>query len=338
MSVRTRRCLVSGLLSVAALLVAFAPTAEAAKGPTVTVMTRNDFLGADLIPLATTPPGEQFEQAATKMFDGVKADIPHARMKMMAGEIAKAKPDLVGFQELSTWRTGPPPASSVVFDYLKDTSKELRHLGVSYKVVAVKQAFNVEAPMGGGSDVRLTLGDAILAKEGVKVRNAKSAVFKDQLTIPTQAIGPVVTNRGFNQLDATVRGKTFHFVNTHLEAYSPSVRLAQAQELVSGALKSGKPTILVGDLNSGPDLSKPEDRPPFKAIADAGFRAKRTKKFSCCVDSLRDSTSKGWDHNVDWIMSKPGMSMVRSFITGRETTNGVLPSDHGGVVSVLRLP
>lgn len=320
-----------------ALFAAAVPAAQAkAKGPTISVMTRNLFLGADLIPLATNDPGAPFEQAATNMFAGVTKETPDARMKLVAGEIAKAKPDLVGFQELSLWRTGPAPASKVAFDYIATIKKELKRLHQSYRVVAIKQGFNVEGPMSAGNDVRLTLGDAILVRKGVKVTNVHSGVFKNQLTIPTKAIGNVVTNRGYNELDATVHGVKVHVVNTHLEAYLASTRLQQAQELVKGALRSKLPTILIGDLNSGPNLPKAEDRPPYQAIAKAGFKEERTSKFSCCFNELTDKT--GWDHNVDHIMAKPRLKLVRSFITGMETTKGgVHPSDHGGVVSVLRL-
>jgi endonuclease/exonuclease/phosphatase family metal-dependent hydrolase len=324
------------VLAVVALAAALAAPAQAAKAPTVTVMTRNLFLGADLIPLATTPPGPGFQQAATNMFAGVQAEDPNGRMKLVADEIAKAKPDLVGLQELSLWRTGPSPASTVAFDYLAQIKKELKAKHASYRVVALEQKFNVEGQMSSSSDVRLTLGDAILAKKGVKVKNARSGLFKQQFVIPTQAIGNVTTNRSWNSLDATVRGVKFHFVNTHLEAYSPDFRLKQAQELVKGPLRSKLPTILVGDLNSGPTLPKPEDRPPYAAIAKAGFKQARTSAFSCCFNDLKLDT--GWDHNVDWILTKPKLKLVRSFITGKEKTpTGVHPADHGGVVSVLRL-
>jgi endonuclease/exonuclease/phosphatase family metal-dependent hydrolase len=332
---RTRLVLLSAAL--VALLAAAVPSAQAAsKGPTITVMTRNLFLGADLIPLATTPPGPQFNQTATNMFNGVTAQDPNGRMKLVAGEIAKAKPDLVGFQELSLWRTGPQPASKVAYNYIKTILGQLKTLHQSYRVVAIKQAFNVEGPMSSGNDVRLTLGDAIIARKGVKVKHVHSAIFKNQLTIPTQAIGNVTTNRGYNELDATVHGVTVHVVNTHLEAYDAGFRLKQAQELVKGPLRSKLPTILLGDLNSGPNLPKAEDRPPYLAIAKAGFKEERTPKFSCCFNDLSDTT--GWDHNVDHIMAKPKLKLVRSFITGNEkTAGGVHPSDHGGVVSVLRL-
>ena len=79
------------LLLVVALLGAPA-AAQAAPAPRVTVMTRNLFLGADLIPLATTPPGAPFQQAAGTLFDGVKATDPDARMKLIAREIADGRP------------------------------------------------------------------------------------------------------------------------------------------------------------------------------------------------------------------------------------------------------
>lgn len=318
----------------AAALAATAVVAAPAQARNVTVMTRNLYLGADLIPLATAP-ADQFQHAASGVFDSVTATDPNGRMKLVAREIAKAKPDLVGLQEVSLWRTGAAPASTVAFDYAGTIARELKKLHAHYRVVALKRGFNVEAPTDRGFDVRLTLGDAILARKGVKVSHVRSGVFKHQLTIPTQGIGPVRVTRGWNQLDARIGKLRFRFVNTHLEAYSPTVREAQAKELVKGALKSKLETILVGDLNSGPDLAQAPDRLAYKAIAKAGFRPERTAKHSCCFgDSLNTG---GWDHNVDWILAQPKLKLVRSSLTGSETTAaGLHPSDHGGVVSTLR--
>jgi endonuclease/exonuclease/phosphatase family metal-dependent hydrolase len=326
-----------------AIVLAAAPTALAAKQKpaAVSVMTRNVFLGADLPPLAAAQPGPDFEQKSGAMLAEVTAGDPNGRMKLIGDEIAKARPDLVGLQEVSLWRTGPKgdpaPATDVRFDFLGAIRKELTARHRSYRVVARKFGFNVEGPTDQGVDVRLTLGDVVLARKGVKVSHAKGGLFKSQLHFPTAALGDVSVNRSWNSLDATVRGARFHFVNSHLEAYSAAFRLDQAKELVAGPLKSKRPTILVGDLNSGATLPKPEDRPPFNAITKAGFKPRRTVTSSCCFDDL--AKDAGWNHNVDWIMSKPGLKLLRSSITGREKTSGGLhPSDHGGVISVLRVP
>jgi endonuclease/exonuclease/phosphatase family metal-dependent hydrolase len=321
-----------------ALIVLAAPgvLAPAAHAADVKVMTRNLYLGADLIPLATTPAGTEFQQAAGRLVDEVTATDPDGRMKLVAGEIAKAKPDLVGLQEVSLWRTGANPASDVKFDYTKTILAELKKRHAHYRLATIKQGFNVEAPTDRGFDVRLTLGDAILVRKGVKVSHVRSGLFTHQLTIQTQGIGPVVTSRGWNSLDAKVGKAKFHFVNTHLEAYSTSVREQQAQELVKGPLKSRLRTILAGDLNSGPILENPDDRLAYAVLARAGFKPERTAKNTCCFGDANSPSE--WDHNVDWIMAKPKVKLVRSALTGLErTATGQYPSDHGGVVSTLRL-
>jgi endonuclease/exonuclease/phosphatase family metal-dependent hydrolase len=328
------------LLAGAALLIAAPGALAASKTTDVSVMTRNVFLGADLPPLAVAQPGADFEQKAGAMLAEVTAGDPNGRMKLIEDEIAKAKPDLVGLQEVSLWRTGPKgdpaPATAVRFDFLGAIRKELKARHVSYRVATSRLGFNVEGPTDQGVDIRLTLGDVILARKGVKVQHARGGLFEHQLHFNTAALGDVNVNRSWNAIDATIRGARVHVVNTHLEAYSPDIRLAQAEELVAGPLKSKRPTILLGDLNSGPDLELAADRPPYQAIAKAGFKPRRTKVSSCCFNEL--NTDTGWDHNVDWIMSRPGLKLLRSSITGRETTAGGLhPSDHGGVISVLRV-
>src|SRR3954469_5178474 len=94
-----------------AVLAVLALPAAAGAGPKrhadVTVMTRNLFLGANLIPLAVSRPGAEFEQAAGDVLRRVTAIDPNERMTLIAREIARAKPALVGLQEVTLWRTGP---------------------------------------------------------------------------------------------------------------------------------------------------------------------------------------------------------------------------------------
>jgi endonuclease/exonuclease/phosphatase family metal-dependent hydrolase len=344
-----RRRLVAPLALVAALVAipVAAPGARPAAKPKppqkITVMSRNLFLGANLLPLATTPAGDDFERAVGKLYDEVNSTEPDARMKIVAGEIAKAKPDLVGLQEVTLWRTGPKndgkPATDVKVDYLATLMKELKRRKAGYRVVADQRTLDLEAPSDRDLDVRFTDGNVVLARKGVVVSHVKSSDFKNQLVIPDTPVGDVSINRSFNQLDASKGGRKFHFVNAHLEAYSPDFRLKQAKELVAGPLKSKKlPTVLVGDLNSGPKLPKKPDRPPYLAIAAAGYKEARTPKFNCCFHD--DLVSGKWDHIVDHIMTRPKFKLLSSFVTGNtvRTPGGKAPSDHGGVVSVLRLP
>jgi len=272
------------------------------------------------------------------MFNTMKSEDPKGRMKLIADEIAKAKTDVVGLQEVATWSTGPKPASKVAFDFLALITAELKRLHQPYKVAAVKQGLDVEGPMAEGNDVRLTMGDVVLVRNGVKVSHVSSTLFKSQLVIPTLAIGTVTVGRAYNQMDVTKQGVTVHVVNTHLEAFSPPNRLNQANELVAGPLQSKNPTILVGDLNAGPTGPKPEDIPPYTALTTAGFVATRTTVHNCCYKGVKDTNPTHWDHDGDWIMTKPALTLVKSYTVGTETTAaGIHPGDHGGVVSVIRI-
>ncbi len=339
---RMRSITTAAIVLVAGGAVAGAAVAPAARtAPRVSVMTRNLFLGADLLPLATAPKGAPFERAVAAALASVQSTTPAARMKLVAREIAKATPDLVGLQEVSRWSTRPLGSTTkparVVVDYLAVIMTELRRLHAPYRIAVQRLSLHLRAPSSRGVMVDFTDGNAILVRSGVSVRDVRAADFRSLLRIPTQGTGTVVVSRSWAALDATVRGARLHFVDTHLEAYSAATRLDQARELVAGPLRSDLATVLVGDLNSNANLPKLEDRPPFEAIRAAGFRDERTPKLNCCLnDDLRSGT---WDHIVDHIMAKPSLKLLRSFVTGRETTAaGRHPSDHGGVVSVLGFP
>ena len=112
--------------TVAALLVALSafvalPAAALAKKQDLKVMTRNVYLGADLIPLAAAPDQAAFEQAAAQRFQTVQNNDFPARAKALAAEIEKNKPDIIGVQEATIWRRGA--------DGVKDGVGDARHAG-----------------------------------------------------------------------------------------------------------------------------------------------------------------------------------------------------------------
>src|SRR3954453_24131861 len=81
--------------------------AASAKTTDVRGMTGNVFLGADLPPIALAHKGADFEAAAGQLVDTATANDPKGRMKLIAGELAKANQDLVGLQEVCLYRKGP---------------------------------------------------------------------------------------------------------------------------------------------------------------------------------------------------------------------------------------
>jgi endonuclease/exonuclease/phosphatase family metal-dependent hydrolase len=326
--------------------------AAAARDRDVTVMSRNLYLGADIIKAAGAPTPEAQAQAATEIFRIVRRTNFPLRARAIASEIDRTAPDLIGLQEVSLWRRTPDgvtndvkDARRVVYDFLAILQRRLRARGLRYRVEVVQQEADFEVPTSEGYDLRLTMRDVILRRTGrrarVQVRRRLKGNYTTNLEVPIQ--GQTVTSlRGWTAVDARLRGRSFRFVNTHLEAFGAQIRADQAGELVAGPLApASRPVILVGDLNSDPrDASA--DGLAFRRVADAGFvsafdpfpaTSGQSETLDNPVSTLRSF--------IDHILSRPRLRTVRSEVVGDEPQDrigGLWPSDHAGVVATLRLP
>lgn len=343
------------------------------KGKVVNTMTRNLYLGADLGPALAAPSLEAFVAANGQILREVTANNFPVRAKGLADEILAAKPDLVGLQEVALWRTAPPSlepvltgvptATTVRYDYLAELLAQLNKGPDRYDVVVVQEEFDLEAPAdengvaGDGPNPaianaeingRLTMRDVILARRGagVETKNAQSANFATNLVAPILG-KPLTIKRGWTATDARVRGSGwFRFVNTHLEAFHPLVRQAQAAELVAptGPATSDLPVVLVGDLNSDDDTVSGADRLAYETLLAAGMVERSTNDpLSCCLDSSLLKVGEGgseadFDHQVDHIMTRDPelITLQDSAVSGIQPVNGYWNSDHAGLFSALR--
>jgi endonuclease/exonuclease/phosphatase family metal-dependent hydrolase len=337
-------------LASAALALAAPAAAHAAAAPTVTVMSRNLYLGADIITAATAKDVPDLEQRATTLFQTVQQTNFPVRAKAIAKEIAATRPDVVGLQEVADWRrtpdgvTGRHDANVVVYDYLALLTKELKARHLSYRPAVVQQELDLEAPTSQNYDVRLTMRDVILVRTGksakVKIRRTLKGHYKDLLKVNLPN-GPVTSLRGWAAVDATVGGRTFRFVDTHLEAYGGAIRGQQAKELMAGPLASRKrQAILVGDLNSAP-TDTGDDALALKNVKAAGFvdAFKKAPKTDGQDEKL-DNTTSTLKRYIDHIMSRPTLRTVRTQVVGNKPSDrigGLWPSDHAGTVATLRL-
>jgi endonuclease/exonuclease/phosphatase family metal-dependent hydrolase len=343
------------------------------KGKVVNVMTRNVYLGADLAPAINAGSLEELVTANGEIFREVLANNFPVRAEGLADEILRTKPDLVGLQEVALWQTTPitPAGSALTLDYLEMLLDELNEgKGKNgkgkpqYRVVVVQEEFGTEAPADvngiendgpplpelGNAEVlgKLTMRDVILARHGAGVQtwNEQGGNFKTLLELPI-AGQPVVVKRGWTATDAKVRGShAFRFVNTHLEAFHPLIREAQAKELVApgGPATSELPVVLVGDINSDDDTVVFPDTLAYQALLDAGMVSRSTgDPLSCCIDSSLLEVGKGgdvsqFDHQVDHVLTRDPtqVTLQSSLVTGRLPVNGFWNSDHAGVFSALR--
>jgi hypothetical protein len=177
-----------GLLGalIAALALALLPGVADAKGKgkkvghTLNVMTRNLYLGADLGPALQATDIDGAVNAAYQIEQQVhNTKFPSVRAALLAAEIKKQKPDVVGLQEAALWRTGPYSLTPVISgqpsasqtdplggDFLTDLLTQLnakskgkgkgkkgaasakkKAPALQYKVAVVKTEFDYELPI-----------------------------------------------------------------------------------------------------------------------------------------------------------------------------------------------
>ena len=337
-------------------------------------MTRNVYLGADIDrPLLSAVAALTPEQTlvalgnATQLTRSVvdRTDF-RVRAGLLAREIERTRPDLIGLQEVALWRHGPlqldqvgvPNASVVDYDYLQIL---LEALDGTYEPVCVGDRADVESPSftGGfshtdGCDVRLTMRDVILVRTGTDLQVVDSGDRVYSRNLAVEILGTSLTfDRGWQWVDIESGTSRFRFVNTHLEAVSSDIALSQAEELLSSTPSTA---VIVGDFNSDPldDSVKPGDSVPHKApyellssvCTDAWLRfapasAGWTAGLSEQVD---DPTPAGFNHRIDMIFfrdARDTVTVTGGAVTGtdpddRDPRTGLWPSDHGGVVLTLK--
>ena len=314
------------LVALAALALAAPAVGQAAKPKhKVRVMTRNLYLGADLTPGLQAGSLDELRDAAGQILNQVDQNKFPTRARGLAAEILKEKPDLVGLQEASLWRTAPchlivppapPTATQVRYDYVKLLLDRLNKGQRRYKAITSQDEFDFETEANTDSsadhscdtNVRLTMRDAILVRlhAGVKTSNVRKGHFDTLLAPKLVGLISVPVTRGWTAADVRVRGsRSFRFVNTHLEAFDSQptgnptnhgttvdngeVREAQAKELVKtgGPARSRKPVILLGDLNSDKKTEvKPGDGLAYRWLLGMGFAERSTSHpLSCCLEA-----------------------------------------------------
>ena len=338
----------------------------------ITVMTRNLYLGGDITRPVRAAHGRTGEDAVQALGQANhelrqivdRTDFP-TRSRLLAAEIASARPDLIALQEVALWRHGPielaqigrPNATDVDYDFLATLLADLHGHGVGYDVVQQQQWSDVEAPAfprdpsdDEARDVRLTLQDVILRRQDspARVTGRGRAEFRQRLDIDLG--GATFTfQHGFAWSDVEIGQHRFRFLATHLESQSADVAQAQAAELLAGPAAEETTTVIACDCNAAPGspayaLLTDRDRfadPWLEAPGDPG------QGFTAVLGELvNDSTAAGLDRRIDLVLARPASGAtatpVRVGLTGNEPSardpgSGLWPSDHAGVVVELEI-
>src|SRR5215213_2815803 len=283
------------LLCIALVAVLIVRASAKAVQASVTVMTRNLYLGADINRPLQAAQGRTGHDALLalghanhELREIVQRTNFGARSELLADEIAYTRPDLVGLQEVALWRHGPLQldhlgrldAVATDADFLEILRRALTERGVSYEVVAVQQESDVESPaftgdpfrgtVDEGRDVRLTVRDVILLRQGsqASVTDNGGSQYRHRIDVTLAGVSFAFI-RGYAWADVAVGRSRFRFVTTHFESLSADLALAQAGELLAGpAGPTPMATVIVCDCNSDPNsgVVGPRDKAPPSAV------------------------------------------------------------------------
>lgn len=351
----------------------------------IKLMTQNQYLGADLAPVLVATDAYAFNAAVVAALQQIAANHPAERMRALASEIASAQPALVGLQEVYRFQCtdlaslppglgcSDPSIAGAFSDQLQTT---LAALGASY--VAAATVVNLNVPMlpftinGVTSLLSVLDRDVILARGNVAATpvNFSGACTKlsgdgcnyTAVATANTPLGPISVERGFVAVDATVDGKAYRVVNTHLELQQPdpsnpasqalqALQAAELLQIVGATTPVDRVLVVLGDMNSSPaHVNNMGVVTPYAQFAMAGFADAWTLRpgglvgYTCCqIEDLSNRRSVLYER-IDMIFSFSSPQRVKQVrIVGATVSDktsppgrGLWPSDHGSVSAELQ--
>ena len=323
------------------------------QGPPIRVVSRNLYLGGDIGPILGASTPQEIPGLVAQTWETIQATDFSARARVIAREIGMLRPDVIGLQEVARFRTqspgdffigNPQAAEDVALDYLEILLRELDARGLRYDVATSIDNIDVELPSATSpstfDDIRYTDRDVVLVRRGVRIDAASSGHYAANLSFRVAGAVPLTILRGWNRVDVTHHGTSYHFVNTHLETdeSGPTIQELQAAELVEMLSGVDTPTFVVGDLNGLPQGGTNT----YGMLVTAGFEdvwesfrpAGRRPGFTCCFNP----NLQGGElfERIDFVFARgtveqsPRVHNVKVFGNGAfgRSPWGVHPSDH----------
>ncbi|NNG16460.1 MAG: hypothetical protein HKM89_08265 [Gemmatimonadales bacterium] len=319
----------------------------------VTVMSRNLYVGADLdsviAALVNADPSDDLPALLTAIQTIQRTDFP-SRAHAIVEEIEKARPHIVGLQEVSDIDidlTGLGLPILIDHDFLATLVTALTDRNLNY--VPAASIKNIEVtPVPGITlvDFDVMLVDA----DRVTVTSTVEQNFAANLGVVAPGLD---IKRGWVTVTGVIDGATYAFASTHLESGSlpgfPELRALQAGELVA-SLGPSSPAVLMGDLNDLPGSLM------YQVVTSAGltdvWKALRPGVigYSCCHASDLSNQVPNFDQRLDYVFAH-GLGHANKPVLGRVSLVGLVPSaripgplgtiwpsDHAGVVVDFLMP
>ncbi len=310
-----------------------------------TVATYNLYLGADLTLLLDATDADGLTARVGRVRAQLEATRFEERAAAVAALLARARPDLVGLQEVARWTRAPVredgslgPEEPVV-DFLPLLLAALEAAGCRYDAHAVNENFTGGLPQPDGAWVGVTGANVTLVRADgpVRVTAARTAEFSRTFDLETGLPGvsfPV--RRSWGSLDVELHGRRLRFVNTHTEAHDPATRDAQRDELLAALDDPGVPLVVVGDFNARPgEVGMPtafvDAWTAGGGDPDGGPTSGQDGDLANPVSRLHSRIDYVWVRDL----RVTGCRVVGDRPQDRTVPGGLWPSDHAGVVADL---
>ena len=350
-----KRKLTAVLIAVNLISLGSARTLASSKNRELNVMTYNMYLGSDFTDIFLAESGDELVLEVGEAYRDMLAGNVPERIDAIAAQIEAGEPLLVGLQEVALWRTGtfldPAQATDVTYDFLEMLLDELAERGLNYSAIEIQTNFDVELPgivtASIFRDIRYTDRDVILARSDLKtsqlkIEGTQSGTFAARL--PITVLGQTITIvRGWNFADVKFRGKTYRFLNAHLESIVEAIQIAQAAELLAGPLDTDLPLILVGDFNSDAEANGTA----YLMLTGAGLSdvwdnvQPNNPGFTWPLSGEIPLPTEQPTQRLDLILARGKISPLSADVFGEAaadlTPSGFRPSDHAGVGATVVL-
>ncbi len=265
--------------------------AKVARTASIKVMTQNQYLGAPIEQFFGITDPVAFNAGLISALQTVAANKPAERMKALAKEITKERPEIVGLNEVEEFRCSDSVHTqgvgcsdpSIVDAFTNQSSVDvftdhlqltLADLNGTYVEAAQVVNLSVIIPFQiNGVTAQLTVvdRDVILAREDVQTTpvdfgclnaSADGCNYTAALPVTTPFV-TIIVPRGFVGVDTAIDGRNYRLVTTHPEIQHPDptnpasqfFQAAQAFELLQILLNTtplDRSLIVLGDMNSDP--------------------------------------------------------------------------------------
>jgi endonuclease/exonuclease/phosphatase family metal-dependent hydrolase len=350
------------LLAVESVLAALLPPSVpvTTEDVQITVMTQNLYVGTGVGDVFAAASWPELVAAGSAAWARLLGTDFSTRAEAIADEIVRARPDVVGLQEVTLWRdqapgdvrTQPvPDAPQAAFDFLAILSGALRARGVPYTSVATSTGVDVEFPrldpVAGLVDVRLTDRDVLMVRADLAGRfgNPHEGRYRAQFSEPF-LLGLSTSTRGWASIDYKPDPTTVvRVLSTHLEVLDQATGTTQerqADELLAVVAASPHPVIALGDCNSPADGSVPPTYRNLTAVMhDAWSSARPSDPGWTCCQRLADPDERA-SVRLDLVLTSEDWPVTGVARTGDEPFRTAPPplwaSDHYGVTARISIP